>query len=280
MSPLLRSGRGLGSEERLGENAISCDKLACLGRFTPLRGDFVFEEALNPLLGDSADPVAAGWQLRQLAESASGHGGQLVHELSERANRLGGSDPAIVGGLLRVVHTVLLDSGGDWARRVSPGQLRAIEASLPPQAPNRHLILQLYAMIRSEESLQILADSLETAPPSDWVQAAQVLSPLMQHDDWPVDAFYPQIFRLPSVSGTRGAAPGPGQLPVPPAAGRSASATFPAMDRFGGRQFGPDTRRSPNVQERRHEVDQVPRLIRDRSRFRLQTLGPMNDQRR
>ena len=40
----------------------------------------MFEEKLEPLLGSSADPVAAGWQLRQLAESVEGQGALLVEE--------------------------------------------------------------------------------------------------------------------------------------------------------------------------------------------------------
>ncbi len=51
--------------------------------------------------------------------------------------------------------------------------------------------MQLLAMIRSPESLSLLVRLFKEAPPEKWIEAAQVLSPLMQHDDWPVDAFYP-----------------------------------------------------------------------------------------
>jgi hypothetical protein len=151
----------------------------------------VFDETLTPLLGEAADPVAAGWRLRELAESSSGHGVQLVSEIAKQAAQLEESDPAILGGLLRVLYTSLLKSGPETIAAVDLASLKIIETSLPLGTPNRHLLLQLLAMIRSRESLSLLVRLLKQAPPQKWIEAAQVLSPLMQHDDWPVDAFYP-----------------------------------------------------------------------------------------
>ena len=154
--------------------------------------DSLFDEPLTSLLGEAADPVAAGWRLRELAESAIGHGPQLVASVAERSAVLAESDPAIIGGLLRVIHTVVLQSGGQAVTDVDPGGIEVIASSLAVKTPNRHLLLQLYAMIRSEASLRLLVRALKAEPPAQWVEAAQVLSPLMQHDDWPVDAIYPE----------------------------------------------------------------------------------------
>ena len=55
----------------------------------------MFEEKLEPLLGSSADPVAAGWQLRQLAESVEGQGALLIEEIAGQADLISASDPAI-----------------------------------------------------------------------------------------------------------------------------------------------------------------------------------------
>ncbi len=151
----------------------------------------MFDETLTPLLGEAADPVAAGWQLRQLAEASSGHGGQLLTEIADQSALLEKSDPAILGGLLRVLHTSLLQGGPETIPAVDVASLKVIEASLPVGTPNRHLLLQLLAMIRSQESLSLLVHLMKESPPEKWIAAAQVLSPLMQHDDWPVDAFYP-----------------------------------------------------------------------------------------
>jgi hypothetical protein len=154
----------------------------------------VNDELLTSLLGESADPVAAGWQLRELAEQAGGTGGPaLLHSVAERSALLAKSDPAIVGGLLRVLHMILLESGPPTLQEVSPEPVQMIEASLPDNTTNRHLLQQLYTLIRSRESLAILVSSLKASPPSSWVAASQVISPLMQHDDWPVDALYPDI---------------------------------------------------------------------------------------
>ena len=51
-------------------------------------------------------------RLRELAEgSTAGHGIQLAAELAENSAQIQQSDPAILGGLLRVLHTALLQAG-------------------------------------------------------------------------------------------------------------------------------------------------------------------------
>ncbi|MFK8113247.1 MAG: HEAT repeat domain-containing protein [Rubripirellula sp.] len=151
----------------------------------------MFEDTLSPLLGESADPVAAGWQLRQLAESAVDRPQELLSEMAQASKKLAVSDPAILGGLLRVLHTVLLEAGRETMETADPGGLISIHQSLPDETPNRHLLLQMLAMIHSQASLELLVAALNDNPPTKWVEAAQVLSPLMQHKGWPVNAFFP-----------------------------------------------------------------------------------------
>jgi len=151
----------------------------------------MFDESFDTLLGGEADPVEAGYRLRELAEKGVDHGPELVEQTAKRSEQLANSDPAIVGGLLRVIHTLLLQSGQETIGQLRPQWLTMIEAALPPQTPNRILLLQLLAMIRSDDSLRELLGSLKSNPPSEWTDGAQILSPLMQHDDWSVEAFYP-----------------------------------------------------------------------------------------
>ncbi|OUX05970.1 MAG: hypothetical protein CBE00_09120 [Planctomycetaceae bacterium TMED240] len=155
--------------------------------------DSVFEEKLDPLLGSSADPVAAGWQLRQLAESVEGQGALLIEEIAGQSDLVSASDPAILGGILRVVHTVVLQAGPEVVSKVNPDHLQKILEVLPSKTTNRFLLLQLLAMNRSDEALRKLVFLLEEMPPKQWMEAAQVLSPLMQHSDWSIDVVYPAL---------------------------------------------------------------------------------------
>lgn len=151
------------------------------------------QETFAALLGASADPVQAGVHLRELAESAETSGPQLLAWMSERSVSLGEADPAVLGGLLRLIHLSTLRAGPEEIAGLSPPVLRQVATSLPEATPNRHLLLQLLAMIRTEEALRILVDLLDACPPRDWMEAGQVLSPLMQHDDWPVEALFPDV---------------------------------------------------------------------------------------
>ncbi len=148
-------------------------------------------ETLHLLLGSSADPVAAGWRLRELAENSVGRGAELLSEVSRQSDLLAESDPAILGGLLRVLHTTLVQTGPDSLTDLDPALLVAVESAIPAATPNRHLLLQLLAMIRSRESLTMLMQSLRDNPPKAWIEGAQLLSPLMQHSNWDISAVFP-----------------------------------------------------------------------------------------
>jgi len=154
---------------------------------------FESESLLGQLLGPSADPVAAGYQLRQLAAGNAESGPQILVYLHTQSSLVSQSDPAILGGLLRVIHTLVLCDASRSLIRLDPAELVAVEASLPAETPNRFLLLHLLAMIRSGESLRCLVHHLRTSPPRRWVDAAQVLSPLMQHSDWPIQAVFPEL---------------------------------------------------------------------------------------
>lgn len=150
-------------------------------------------DRVDELLGDSVDPVAAGWKLRELAETASCRGAELIDVLADFSESLKKSDPAIVGGLLRLIHMVVLEVGQEELEAIPVESLAKVDRSLPANAVNRHLVQHLYAMIRSDQSLPLLVQSLRQSPPDQWIAAAQVLSPLMQHDDWPIESLYPEI---------------------------------------------------------------------------------------
>lgn len=148
---------------------------------------------IEALLTPDADPVAAGWQLRELAESAVDRGPELVQELAAQAAGIATADPAVVGGILRAIHHVTLLSGGQIGADLDLESLRTVEASLPDQVGNRHLMLQLMAIMRTESALRLLVQRLVDNPPNAWIEVGQILSPLMQHDDWPVSAVYPRL---------------------------------------------------------------------------------------
>lgn len=155
------------------------------------------QTALTPLLGRDADPVAAGYHLRELASGDAASAVSILAHLAGHPQELSQSDPAIIGALLHVVHTLLIqdrsDRSTDLIRTLTPDVIAQIDQSLPPEASNRHLLLHLLTLSRSRESLQVLVQILGVRPPTDWMNAAQMLSPLMQHDDWPIDAFFPAV---------------------------------------------------------------------------------------
>ena len=158
---------------------------------------------LSSLLGDQADPVAAGYHLKQLAQGGVEHGLALLMQLSEQRETIAHSDPAIVGGLLHVLHTLLLrppesesqSGAGVSLAQAPPQMIGQLALALPDETPNQHLLLHLLAMIRSGESLGLLSEILVNHPPKQWMHGALVISPLMQRNDWPVDAFYPDALQ-------------------------------------------------------------------------------------
>lgn len=129
--------------------------------------------------------------LRELAQADAEQGTQITAALAARRQQLAASDPAIVGGLLRAIHTVLLRGGIATGGQLDPDWLVSIATALPPRTPNRALLLQLLAMIRTPAALQQLFQLLRLDPPQQWTEGAQILSPLMQHDDWQVGAVFP-----------------------------------------------------------------------------------------
>lgn len=157
------------------------------------------QQTLSPLLGPDADPVAAGYRLQELASGDSPSAVTILTHLAGHPEQLAESDPAIVGTLLGVVHTLLVQDRSDASieiiRGLTPEVIQQIDRSLPAEVSNRHLLLQLLTLARSRESLEVLSEILEEHPPTDWIGAAQMISPLMQHDDWPVDALFPAILQ-------------------------------------------------------------------------------------
>lgn len=157
------------------------------------------QQTLPSLLGRDADPVAAGYHLRELAAGDAPSAVAILAHLADQTERLAESDPAIIGALLRVVHTLLIQDRSEASlglvRSITPEVIGRIDRSLPAETSNRHLLLHLLAIARTDESLQVLVELLKTRPPKDWMDAAQMLSPLMQHDDWPVDAVFPTVLQ-------------------------------------------------------------------------------------
>lgn len=153
------------------------------------------QQTLSTLLGADADPVAAGYRLRELAEGDVASAVSVLAHLADQPVRLSQSDPAIVGALLHVVHTLLVKDRSELSieiiRSLTPDVIAKIDETLPSEASNRHLLLHLLTMSRSREAIEVLVQVLTQRPPTDWMDAAQMLSPLMQHDDWPADAFFP-----------------------------------------------------------------------------------------
>ena len=157
------------------------------------------QQSLSPLLGKDADPVAAGYHLRELAAGDAASGVSVLAHLATHPSELSESDPAIIGALLHVVHGLLMRDRSEESmsiiRSLTPTVIAQLDQALPEATSNRHLLLQLLAMSRSAESLVVLVDVLQQRPPSDWMNAAQILGPLMQHDDWPIDAVFPSILQ-------------------------------------------------------------------------------------
>ncbi|TWU41209.1 hypothetical protein Q31b_26480 [Novipirellula aureliae] len=149
-------------------------------------------DTLGSLLGPEADPVAAGWRLREIAESNQHDGAGLIAELLQQPGIVGRSDPAILGGLLHLIHTLLMRSDTGLAN-LDPNQVARLHDILPVGASNKHLLLHLLAMLRSQESLALLIEKMTSSPPRKWIEAAQAISPLMQHLDWKTNWVFPQI---------------------------------------------------------------------------------------
>jgi hypothetical protein len=149
--------------------------------------------------------VAAAEVMRAVAASAGDQLAPYLQVLYDHREALGESDPAIVGGLLRALHTLTIQSDAPVAaiRQVPALQFPPIIAALPEAAPNRHLLMHLLSLARSGDHLAVLAEILIARPPSGWMAVGQVLSPLMQYDDWDPHDFFPAVLQAlphPSVA--------------------------------------------------------------------------------
>lgn len=157
------------------------------------------EQTLSPLLGSEADPVAAGYHLRELASGDGPSAVVILTQMASQPDDVRASDAAIIGALLRVVHTLLIGDRSEQAIGLVQGldadTLASIDQSLPEEVSNRHLLLHLLSLNRSDQSLETLVDRLIDRPLTDWMDAAQTLSPLMQHSDWNIDAVFPRILQ-------------------------------------------------------------------------------------
>lgn len=161
---------------------------------------------ITPLFASDCDPVVAGTTMQAIAVAdATDQLSQWFQQLWQHAEQLGGSDPAVLGGLLRAVHTSVLrcESPAAAIRPVNATLFHGIDGSLPIGTPNRHLLMHLLALARSGDHLHILTQMLIHSPPDGWMAVGQVLSPLLQYSDWDVHDFFPDIFAAlshPSVA--------------------------------------------------------------------------------
>jgi len=145
------------------------------------------------LLGPGADPASAGLTLRQVGAAATTKAPQLLADLLYQIDAVPHSDPAILAALLRGLHVLFLKGDPAAIAALDPISLAALDAALPLDCPNRHLVVHLMMLIRSRSALRTAVSRLTALPPKDSAAAGQIISPLVQHNDWPIDAVFPQI---------------------------------------------------------------------------------------
>ncbi|SMP39173.1 hypothetical protein SAMN06265222_101265 [Neorhodopirellula lusitana] len=150
-------------------------------------------EIFDTLLTPDVDPVKGGLALKALADDEQVGGDELIGCLAAHPERLPDADPALMGGLLRLIHIRCLSDGGASLHRLQTDWVALIASRLSPEVSNRHLLMQLLAMMRTPQSLECLNQVLADCPPRGWMAAGQILSPLMQHDDWPVETLFPRL---------------------------------------------------------------------------------------
>jgi len=154
------------------------------------------KEDLTRLLASDADPVEAGVILKRLSEQESPDVTGWLSTLANHRSDLSLADPAVLGGLIRLIHlTVLRDQDGLLGQLSLP-DLTAVLHGLPESTPNRHLLMHLLAMRGDADSLTALVSHLRQSPPRGWMAAGQILSPLMQRDQWPIEAVFPRLLDL------------------------------------------------------------------------------------
>ncbi|MCD0460620.1 HEAT repeat domain-containing protein [Roseiconus lacunae] len=162
------------------------------------------ETTLAALVGPESDPVAAGYRLKEVADGDSAVVIEVLRYLAEHHEPLSQSDPAIIGTLLRIVHSKL--AGGEDIQAalsaLQPELIGGIDQALPTNVSNRHLLLQLLTQARSDDALKVLVERLIERPLDDWMQVGQVLGPLMSHNDWDIDALFPKLLECISEPST------------------------------------------------------------------------------
>ncbi|WP_153555185.1 HEAT repeat domain-containing protein [Roseimaritima sediminicola] len=152
---------------------------------------------LAPLVAADGDPVVAAATMQAIATADAVAGlKSWLDQLWQHRDQLSDSDPAVLGGLLRAMHTSVLrsESPAEAVRPVNPTIVLGIDEALPKSTPNRHLLMHLLSLARAGDHLHILTRMLIARPPEGWMAVGQVLSPLLQYSDWDVHDFFPDIF--------------------------------------------------------------------------------------
>ena len=142
------------------------------------------------------DPVAVGLLLQEMSRRFGNDPATLLEVMHERLAAWREGDPAVASAMLRLVHNACLGAGRTFIRSIPVTMLANLLDALPIGLANSNLLLHLMAMSGTSDSIETLVDRLSERPPSDPVEAAQVVSPLMQHDDWPLEAFFPAALDL------------------------------------------------------------------------------------
>ena len=150
-------------------------------------------EIFDTLLSPDVDPVQGGLALKALADDERLGGDELIAILARHPERLPDADPALMGGLLRLIHMRVLSDSGKALKSLQTDWVVLVASRLSPEVANRHLLMQLLAMARTPQSLRGLNQLLADCPPRGWMAAGQILSPLMQHSDWPVASLFPEL---------------------------------------------------------------------------------------
>ena len=163
---------------------------------------------IDRLLSPQPDPATAAGQLKLLADHPGVTAAAVLETTLEFRSQFSDADPAVLATIIRLIHTRQLNAvGGDDppapTSNLSVDSLGEFFDALPDGVPNRHLPTHLLALIgaagddvEARGAIDRLIGQLRRRPPKSWVDAAQVLSPLMQSRRWPVDAFFPESLDL------------------------------------------------------------------------------------
>ncbi len=151
------------------------------------------EYSIDRLLGADRDPVAVATTLQEVGQSEPSLGLELLAEMARRSDELVGSDPAIIGALLRGIHILALRDDRAAIKSFDSALIAVTLEALPAKCTNRHLLLHLLALAQSDAALSLLTSELTQSPPHSWLEVGQVLSPLLQGRSWNVLAIFPGL---------------------------------------------------------------------------------------